>query len=247
MNTTIGNSINRNMMMGTEQLAQVLLPTEIVGYTTLLLGIANPLNNYTENWVYPTIQPIIFQYTQATGPENSDREYFPLGSLDSGTYVPISRRNIVNRTGMNPQAPIVITIPHSNIAKNCNIFDSVSRTPDLDYRGSLWNGAEKSEIKNLRGNNIFENAERKNNFEVEKVGREKFGIWNHKSSFLVQVDLNQTKSNQPISANSRNIGSINDSTDICAIEKKSSSVNLVYTSSTVPALKIFTFGIASDP
>ena len=53
---------------------------------------------------------------------------------------------------------------------------------DLAYRSLSWNGAEKSESENLGGNHIFENAERKNIFEVEKVGRKNSVIFNHKDS-----------------------------------------------------------------
>ena len=41
---------------------------------------------------------------------------------------------------------------------------------DLSYRGSTCHGTIESESENLIGNKFFENAERENNFEVEKVG-----------------------------------------------------------------------------
>ena len=72
-------------------------------------------------------------------------------------------------------------------------------------------------MENLRDNNIFKNAERKNNSEVEKVGRDV--NWNltdlilndnKKYSNLINVGTNQTNSNQTIAANSKNIGSIHD-------------------------------------
>ena len=72
-------------------------------------------------------------------------------------------------------------------------------------------------MENLRDNNIKKNAERKNNSEVEKVGRDV--NWNltdlilndnKKYSNLINVGTNQTNSNQTIAANSKNIGSIHD-------------------------------------
>ena len=53
--------------------------------------------------------------------------------------------------------------------------------------GFSWHGVEKSESENLGGNNIFENAERKNNFEGENVGAKNllFGITN----ILIQFTL----------------------------------------------------------
>ena len=59
----------------------------------------------------PTIQPTITHSNQSTGPVQSDQDYLPLGSLDSGTNFPIYRRNIDNHIGMNPQESIVTTIP----------------------------------------------------------------------------------------------------------------------------------------
>ena len=69
----------------------------------------------------------------------------------------------------------------------------------------------KSEIENLvenpRGNKNFKNDERKNNFEVEKVGRinsvncnhtNSIIHWNQKCSNAIHVDPNTTNLNQPI-------------------------------------------------
>ena len=102
---------------------------------------------------------------------------------------------------MNPQGPIVTTIPYSNMARNCDIFDLVIRTLDLAYRGLTWHRTMKSESKKLRGNKIFENAERRNNFEVEKFGRKNSVNWNQTNSILnwnhkypesIHVDPNHT-------------------------------------------------------
>ena len=107
---------------------------------------------------------------QLTVPGNSDREYFPLVSLDSGTAVPRSGRNIDNRTGMNPQVPIVTTISESNSVSNWNIFNFIRGKSDISYRFSLWHGAATSENESLGGKNIFEDAEHKNNIEVGNLG-----------------------------------------------------------------------------
>ena len=68
----------------------------------LSVVVANPFRNHKANRKKPTIQPTIVHFNQATVPGHSDWDYFPLGSLDSGTDVPISGRNIYNHTGMNP-------------------------------------------------------------------------------------------------------------------------------------------------
>ena len=49
LTNTLGKIIYRNMMTDTEQLDQVLLPTETGGSIKLLVGIAHPLRNHTEN------------------------------------------------------------------------------------------------------------------------------------------------------------------------------------------------------
>ena len=74
---------------------------------------------------------------------------------------------------MNPQGPIVTTISDSNRENNCDIYDSVIRTSHIFYRIWAWNGTTKNESENLRGKTNLENTERKNNFEIEKVGRKK--------------------------------------------------------------------------
>ena len=110
----------------------------------------------------------------------------------------------------------------------------------------------KNLVKNLIGNRIFEIAERRNNLKVEKVGR-KSSVnrnhtdlilnWNIKKSDSINVHPNHTNSNQLIPDNSTNIGSINYSANILAIEKI--LVSPVY--SLVYASPIFTYGSASDP
>ena len=122
----------------------------------------------------------------------------------------------------------------------------------------------KFESENLRGNKSFEYAERKNISKVEKVGHRNSVILNHKYSDSIHldpnhtdlilnlnhkysdsihVDTNQTDLNKPIPANLKNIGSIHDSDDICAIEKILTSP----VHSPVPTSPIFWYWRASDP
>ena len=154
-------------MKGTEKSAQILLPNEIGRYVKFLVGIVIPFRAHATNFTDPTIKPTIVHYNQVTVPVHSNRDYFPLKSLDIGTYVCKYRRNIDNCTEMNPQVPIMTTIQKSNISSNYDIFYFVSRTSDITYGGFLWHGAVKSESENIGGNKIFETAERKNNFEVK--------------------------------------------------------------------------------
>ena len=84
--------------------------------------------------------------------------------------------------------------------------------------------------------------------EVVKVGRKKYDIWNHNYSESIHVDTNHTDSNQPIPDNSKNIGSIHNLANICAIEKMlTSSVHLLHTPSPVTDPPIFVYGTVSDP
>ena len=74
---------------------------------------------------------------------------------------------------MKPQVPIVTTIPESNRAKNCDIFNSFRKMSDLAYRASPWHVTIKNETGNLVENirdKKFKNYERKDNFTVEKLG-----------------------------------------------------------------------------
>ena len=70
-------------------------------------------------------------------------------------------------------------------------------------------------MENLRGNNIFKNAERKNNSEVEKVGRKNLVNWNCTNSI---INWNQKYSDSiHVYPNHTGIGSIHDSANIRAI------------------------------
>ena len=123
-------------------------------------------------------------------------------------------RNINNRTRVNPQGPIGTIISETNSARSFGIIDSTSRTFYIVYRGLLWQGADKIESENHGGNNISENAERKNSFGVEKVGHKNLVIWYHKDWDSVKIDPNHDNSNQLIPADSTNVTSINDSENI---------------------------------
>ena len=130
-------------MTGTEQLSQVSFPTEIGWSIKFFVGIANPFRTNTEYQKDPTIQQTTVQSNQGTVHGHSYQYYLHLGSLDSGTDVTSYVQNIDNRTGMKPQGNIVTTIPESKRMNNCKIFDSISRTSDLAYRGSLWHVTKK--------------------------------------------------------------------------------------------------------
>ena len=76
---------------------------------------------------------------------------------------------------MKPQGYILKNIPEYNRANNCDIFNSVSKTSDIAYMGSPWHGTTKNEavnlVENLRDSTNFKNSDRKDNFNVKKVGR----------------------------------------------------------------------------
>ena len=218
MATPLGKIITRDWMTGMDQPAQILFPTTEIGESVKYsMGIANPFRTDTENQREPTIKPTIVQFKQETGPGHIYRNHFPLRILDSGTDITRYGRNIDNHTGMNPWGPNGTIIPESNRANNCKNFDFIRRILNFSYRGSLWHDTEKGESEKLGGNKFFEDAERENNFEVEKVGRQNYVIWNHKDSKSTHFDTNQTNYNQPITSDFTNIRSIHYSSDIHAI------------------------------
>ena len=107
-------------------------------------------------------------------------------------------------------------------------------------------------VENLGDNKIYNNAESKNDSKVEKVGHQNYVNWNltdliinwnPKYSDSIHVDPNHTSSNQPIPANSENIGSIHDSVSIRAIE----NILELPVHSPVHASPIFTYWSESDP
>ena len=88
----------------------------------------------------------------------------------------------------------------------------------------MWHGASKSESENSGGNNGFKNADCKNNYEVEKVGRKNSVILNHvdfnhintNSNNSNHADSNHANLDQFIQADST---TIHDSADSCALNK----------------------------
>ena len=67
-------------MTGTEQLAQILLPTTGIGGSVI---ITNILKIDTANLKDTTIQLTIVNLKQSTIPRHSDRNHFPIYSLNS--------------------------------------------------------------------------------------------------------------------------------------------------------------------
>ena len=118
------------------------------------ISIGDQLSSDTENLTNPTIKPTIFYSKQATGPGHSDWNHLPIGILNTGIDVPIYRQNIDNHTDMNPQGPISTTVLESNRAHNFDIFNLVSRTSDLAYRGFPWHVTTKIKVKILEATNF---------------------------------------------------------------------------------------------
>ena len=192
------------------------------------------------------------QARSSTDRKGHGYQYFLFGSWKSGNEISVDfGRNANENISMNPSR--ATRSPCSQITRtrlsNCNIFDSVSR-------GLTWHGTIKSEcenkVENLRGDNIFKNSERENNSEVEKLGTKfckleshRLSIinWNKKYYDLINVDPNHTNSNQLNPSDLTNIGSIHDSTNICAIE----NIFPLPVHSPVHTSPIFIYGGASDP
>ena len=138
-------------------------------------------------------------------------------------------------------------VPESISAINCKIFDLVSRTLDISYRGLLCNGAMESESEKVIGNKFFENDERENYFKVENIGRKSSVSWNHRYFDLIHVGVNHTDSNIPLPADSTNIRPIHDA-DVSAIEEiLLAPVHFVHTPPSVPASLIFLYRRESEP
>ena len=64
--------------------------------------LGKSLRTDIENWTDTTTQPTIFHLKKSNGLGHIEPNPFPIGSLNSGIDVPISGRNIDNRTGMKP-------------------------------------------------------------------------------------------------------------------------------------------------
>ena len=88
----LGKIIPRNLIMGTEKMAQVSLPTEIGGSIKLSVGISNPFSIHTANRTELTIKTTIIYPNQATVTGHIDQDYLTLGSLDNGTSDNIPHR-----------------------------------------------------------------------------------------------------------------------------------------------------------
>ena len=142
-------SINMSWMMGMEQPDQILYPTtEIWGSVSIAKKLRTDISNRKD----PTIQTTIVHLNQWTELWHSGQNHLPTGSFNSVIYVFRSGRNIDNHTGINPQGPIMTTIPESTRSNHCKIFDSVIKTSDLAYRGFPWNGTTKTGSEKLAEN-----------------------------------------------------------------------------------------------
>ena len=80
-----------------------------------------------------------------------------------------------------------------------------------------------SESEDRDGDRTFKNTGLENNFEVEYFGRENSVVLNHVYSNHINtnsrhLDSNHLDLNQLIPTNLANIGSINDSSKVCAIQ-----------------------------
>ena len=113
----LGKSITKNPTTSTEQPDKILLTNTEIGGS---VSIAEKLRTDTANRNDPTIKKTTVHLNKATGPGRSDRNHFPIGSLNSGITITRSGRNIYNNTGMNPQGHIVTTIPEYNRANALN-------------------------------------------------------------------------------------------------------------------------------
>ena len=109
-------------------------------------------------------------------------------------------RNMNDGIGVNPSRTIrsissYITIMKSvdGIGFGCNSGDGIPTRNIVIFglfnrvmlnffnRSMLWHGSSKTESENPGENSIFKNAERENNFEVEKLG-ETSVLFNHTDS-----------------------------------------------------------------
>ena len=83
-------------------------------------------------------------------------------------------------------------------------------------RSASRNCAKKSESKNPGNKRIFEDADSKNNFEVEKVGHKNAMILNHADLNHITTDSNHINYNQLITSS---FTTINDSSDVHALNQ----------------------------
>ena len=152
---------------------------------------------------------------------------------------------------MNPQGPIVTTIPESNIANNCNIFNSIGRISDSACRILPWPGTMKIEsenlVENLRGNKNFKIMSAKIILKLKSWAQ----IFCNLESQRFWLDLHWSESHQLESTHSRLFDKhwINPwFSRYFSIEKiLTLLLHLVHTYLPVPSLPIFLYGRASDP
>ena len=186
--TPLENSNTRYQMTGMKQPVHISLPTPEIEGAVNTQWVSLTHSGTTQKIVWT---PLFNQLLPSSGKWLEQDTVIgttpPLRILNSGIDVPRSGRNIDNCTGMNPQGPIVTKIPEYNRANNCNIFKLIIKPLDLAYMVLPWHDTMKSESENLKGNKCFENAERKNNSEVEKVGPENyvFGITNFPTKYTL--------------------------------------------------------------
>ena len=135
-------------------------------------------------------------------------------------------RNSNDGISVNPPRTIISMRPQITITRQgiFFIFNSVKRTLDITYRSAPWHGAAKSEGENLGGNNIFKNAERENDFEVENVQRKNYVILNQVDLNHINIDLNHFNHANSYHANynqllTSNLTTVNDSSNIFALNK----------------------------
>ena len=86
MTTMLGKRITKNSMMGTEQPAQILLPTTVIGES---VSTVNILRTETANRTDPTIQPSIAHIKQANKLGHSDWNYPPFRIRKSGNKMSV--------------------------------------------------------------------------------------------------------------------------------------------------------------
>ena len=111
-------------MTGTEQPAQILLPTNKIGRSVIIMNMPR---TDTSNRMDPTNQQTIIHFKQVNGLGHSDCNHFPIGILEKFIDVYRSWRNIDKCTRMNLQGPILTTILFSIRTNKCEIFSWLER------------------------------------------------------------------------------------------------------------------------
>ena len=134
---------------------------------------------------------LIVNADQAIAPIDRQRhgnQEFPFQSQKSGNKMNVDfGRKADEKIGMIPPRTIGSPLPTITRTRqgSFKIFYYIIGKSDIAFRGLPWNVAEKSEIENLGGTNIFENAERENSSEVEKAGRKNSVNWDNTYSVSI--------------------------------------------------------------